>query len=76
LSPKNLIALGIVWLGAVALWRHFGPRSFGHAWQARGTMKRTMLIAAIYTLGFLHHVFIFGWLVPTGLGLFRLAQKN
>jgi len=38
--------------------------------------KRARLIAVIYALGFLYPVFIFGWLVPVGLGLDRLVKKN
>jgi len=75
-SPRNLILIGIVWLGAVALWLLFGPQSFGYYWRANGTLKRTALIAGIYVIGLLHQVFILGWLVPTGLGLYRILKKH
>jgi hypothetical protein len=67
MSPKSLIALGIVWLAAVVLWLKFGPQSFGYSWRANGTLKRTALIAAIYTFGLAYQVFILGWLVPMAL---------
>ncbi len=76
MSPKSLIALGIVWLGAVALWLKFGPQSFSYVWQARGAPKRIALIVAIYIFGLVYQIFIFGWLVPTGLGVYRLVKRH
>lgn len=76
MSPKSLITLGIAWLAAVALWLKFGPQSFFYSWRANGTLKRTALIAATYIFGLVYQLFIIGWLVPIGLGIYRLAKKH
>jgi ABC-type uncharacterized transport system permease subunit len=76
MTPKVLIAIGLTWLTAVVLWLRLAPRSFGYAWQAEGTAKRAAVIAGIYLFGLLYQVFVIGWLVPLGFGIYRLVRHR
>jgi hypothetical protein len=75
MSARTLLTIGIVWFGAVVLWMRFGPESFGYYWPAKG-ISRTLSVAAVYLLGLLYQLFVVGWVVPIGLGVYRLVKKH
>src|ERR1035438_3424851 len=66
MGSKTLIAVGLIWLVVVALWLWLSPQQWGHIWLAKGTTKRTALIAGIYLFWLLYQLFVVGWLVPLG----------
>jgi hypothetical protein len=74
MSPRTLFAVGAVWLIIVAAWMQWGPKQFFYSWHAVGA-KRMWLTVVIYVLTLLYQVFMFGWLVPFGLGLWRISRK-
>jgi hypothetical protein len=76
MSPKGMIAIGLAWCAAVLLWLRFSPRQWGHSWDAKGTAKQAVLIAGIYVAGLLYQVFVIGWLIPLGWGIFRLIRHR
>jgi len=75
MSARTLLTIGIVWFAAVVLWIRFGPESFGFEWPAKGVW-RTLSVAALYVLGLLYQLFVFGWLVPIALGIYRFVKKH
>jgi hypothetical protein len=41
---------------------------------AGGAAKRAIILGLIYVIGFLYQIFLFGWVVPLGLGTYRLVR--
>lgn len=76
MTAKEMITIGLAWFAAVLLWLRFSPRQWGHSWDAKGTAKQAVLIAGIYVAGLLYQVFVIGWLVPLGWGIFRLVRRR
>ena len=76
MGSKTLIAVGLIWLVVVALWLWLSPQQWGHIWLAKGTTKRTALIAGIYLFWLLYQLFVVGWLVPLGYGIYRLLRHH
>jgi hypothetical protein len=75
-NSSKLIIIGVVWLGLVLLWIFFSPRDFFLDFGPVFGFKRTLIKTAIYTVGLLYSVFIFGWLVPICMGIYRIFRKN
>jgi len=69
-----LVVVGLVWLAAVILLVSLTPKEFFYSWHATGT-KRIWIMIAIVLFGLGRQLFIVGWLVPLGLGLYRLFRK-
>jgi hypothetical protein len=76
MTSKALITIGLAWLLAVAIWIGFGDRSFGYVWVAENSFKRAALIGGIYLFTLLYMAFLIGWLVPLGLGVYRLVRHR
>jgi len=76
MTSKTLITVGLTWLVAVAIWVWFGDESFSYVWVAKNSFKQAALIGGIYLLTLLYLVFLIGWLVPIGLGVYRLARHR
>jgi|HubBroStandDraft_4_1064222.scaffolds.fasta_scaffold172459_2 hypothetical protein len=76
MSAKTLIAIGITWVGVVALWlRH--DQSFGLYWRRpTGATRQAAIVAAIYASLVLYQVFLIGWILPLSLGAYRLVKKH
>ena len=74
MSASWLLAVGAGWLIGVVLWLYLGPKQFIHLWHATGA-KRVGLIIAVYVFTVLYQIVIFGWLVPVGMGLYKLMKK-
>jgi hypothetical protein len=74
MSAKTLIAIGITWVGVVALWLR---QSFGLYWRRpTGATRQAAIVAAIYASLLLYQVFLIGWIVPLSLGAYRLVRKH
>jgi hypothetical protein len=74
MGASRWLVIGGVWLAAVVLSIRFRPAQFGHVWQATGA-KRFWMIFTIYVLGLLYQVFVLGWLIPVGVGIYKLVRK-
>ena len=74
MAASGLLAIGTGWLIAVASWLYFGPKQIFHLWRVTGT-KRVGLVVAIYLFAFLYQIFVFGWIVPVGIGLYKIMKK-
>jgi hypothetical protein len=74
MAARGWFVIGGLWLGAVLLWMRFGPTQGGHVWQATGA-KRFLIGFAIFIFGFLYQVFVFGWLIPVGVGIYKVVKK-
>ena len=76
MTSKALIAVGLAWLVAVALWLRFGDRSFSYVWMANNPFKQAALIAGIRLFTLLYLGFLIGWLMPLGFGIYRLVRHR
>jgi hypothetical protein len=74
MSPRTLFAIGGVWLTGAALWLCLSPKQFFHSWHAVGT-ERAWIAIGIYLFAVLYQVFIFGWLIPIGMGLYKTVKR-
>ncbi len=69
--------LGFAWLGCVAMELRFGPDfSLGFVWGAPNTAKNIASLAAYCLLAFLYFLFLLGWTVPLGLGIFYFKRQR
>jgi hypothetical protein len=70
MSAKILTLVALIWFGAVILWSRLRFSFFfglGHG-------KGAKVVAFI--LVYLIQIFTFGWIVPLGLGVYRLLRKH
>jgi hypothetical protein len=74
MTAKGLIAIGLAWFVAVVLWLRFFDKGFSHLWMAPTLAKQAALIAAFYLLTLAYLLFLVGWLLPLGLGIYRLLR--
>jgi hypothetical protein len=74
MASKGWFVVAGLWLGAVLLWMRFGPTQSGHVWRATEA-NRLWIVSTTYVFALAHQVFIFGWLIPLGLGIYKLIRK-
>src|SRR5262249_7379076 len=74
IAGTHLLVIGATWFVAAFAWHRYilGRRSFFWSF---GQRNRVAAIALIYALGLLHQLFMFGWLIPLGVGIYRLALR-
>jgi hypothetical protein len=75
-NSTKLIIVGVVWLGLVILWVLFAPREFGINFGPIFGFRRALIKIAIYGVGLLYSVFIFGWLVPLSVGIYHALKSR
>lgn len=76
MGGKALIVLAIAWLTAVGLWVLLGPQAFSYAWHAKGNHRTAILFTLVSISVILYQVFLFGWVVPLVMGIFRIIRKH
>jgi hypothetical protein len=76
MTPKKLIAIGLAWFVAVVLCARFLDRDFAYGFVAPSAFKAVVLIASAYLFMTVYGVFLIGWLVPLGLGVYRLLRHH
>jgi hypothetical protein len=76
MSTRNLIVIGSVWFGMVAVWLFFGQTSVSVSWLGKGTTGKIFGTALIYAVVVAYMLFIIGWVLPIGVGIYRLASKH
>jgi hypothetical protein len=58
-------------LVAALLWNRLGPSSFFLSFGKRNRMKTLLVFAFAY----FYQLFIFGWLAPLGVGIYRVTRR-
>ena len=77
MSARNLILIGSVWfVVAVVLEVRVGQTSFGVTVIGRSAASRAVALAGFYTLIAAYAALLLGWVVPFGLGLYRLVRRH
>jgi hypothetical protein len=71
-TGRHLLVMGTIWFGVVLAWNFLGPSSFFWSF---GKRNRVLAKAISYTLLWLFQLFMFGWLVPLGVGIYRVAVR-
>ena len=69
----HLLAIGAIWLGVVLAWNVLTPSSFFWSF---GKRNRTLAKSIIYSLFWVFPLFMFGWLVPLGVGIYRVVVNR
>jgi len=68
-TGRHLVVIGAIWLLVALAWRILGPSSF---FWGLGKRNRRLAITISYAFFFLFHLFMFGWLIPLGIGIYRV----
>jgi len=66
-----LLAIASLWFLAVLAWMKLGPSSF---FLSLGKQNRAKT-AVIYAFGWFYQVFMFGWLLPLSIGIYRVTVR-
>lgn len=69
----HLLAIGAIWLGVALAWNVLTPSSFFWSF---GKRNRTLAKSIIYSLFWVFQLFMFGWLVPLGVGIYRVVVSR
>jgi hypothetical protein len=68
---RHLLVIAAIWFVVALAWNQLGPSSFFF-----GLGKRNVIAMAIaYAFGWLYQLFMFGWLVPLGVGIYRVTLQ-
>ncbi|MBZ5654247.1 MAG: hypothetical protein LAO56_03105 [Acidobacteriia bacterium] len=68
---RHLLFVGAIWFGAAIAWQILGPSSFFWSF---GKCNRAVAMALSYAFGYLYQLFMFGWLIPIGVGIYRVTR--
>lgn len=68
---RYLLAIGAIWLVGAVAWQILGPSSF--VWTF-GKRNRAVAVAFSYVFGCVYQLFMFGWLIPICVGIYRVAR--
>lgn len=71
ITGRYLVAMAAIWFTAALAWNQLGPSSFFLSFGKRTAAK----IAIIYAFGSFIQVCMFGWLLPLGVGIYRIAVR-
>jgi Clp amino terminal domain, pathogenicity island component len=71
ITGRHLLAIAAIWFMAALAWNKLGPSSFFLSLGKRNRVK----IAFAYAFGWLHQLFMFGWLFPLGVGIYRVTVR-
>jgi hypothetical protein len=76
MTSKTLVGIGLAWFGIVVLWVCFFDQAISIAWPVRSPIKQWASIAILYLLISTYFVFLVGWLIPLGFGIYRLVRHH
>jgi hypothetical protein len=68
-TGRHLVMIGALWLLVALAWQILGPSSF---FWGLGKRNRSVAITISYAFFLLFHLFMFGWLIPLGIGIYRV----
>jgi hypothetical protein len=72
-SGRNLVVIGVVWLLLVCAWLFLSPSSM---WGVKFSERnRTLATVILYAFLWLYQLLLFGWLIPLGIGIYRVARR-
>lgn len=71
-NGRHLLVIGAIWFVASFAWNILGPSSFFWSF---GKRNRAIAMAASYAVCWLHQLFMFGWLIPLGVGIYRVTMR-
>jgi hypothetical protein len=66
-----LLVIAAIWFTAALAWNQLGPSSLLLSLGKRNPAK----IAVIHAIGWLLHLLMLGWLVPLGVGIYRITVR-
>jgi hypothetical protein len=69
ITGRYLLVIAGTWFTAALAWNQLGPHSFFLSLGKSDPVK----IAAIYVFGSLIQLLMFGWLLPLGVGIYRVV---
>jgi hypothetical protein len=73
LSGRNLLITGVIWLLLVYAWRLLAPSSM---WGVKfSSRNRALATSILYACLWLYQLLLFGWLIPVGIGIYRMAWR-
>ena len=70
-TGRYLLVISAIWFTVALAWNQLGPSSFFLSLGKRSPAK----IAVIYAFGYLIQLFMFGWLLPLGVGIYRITVR-
>jgi len=71
IAGRYLLIIGGVWFLAALAWFKLGPSSFFFSLGRQNRAK----VALIYVFGWFYGTFMFGWLLPLSIGIYRVAVR-
>jgi hypothetical protein len=71
-SGRHLLIAALIWFVAVLAWNQLGPSSFFLSLGRRNVTKMTL----VFAFGCFYQLFIFGWLAPLAIGIYRVALRQ
>jgi len=71
ITGRHLLLIAAAWFLIVLAWMKLGPSDF---FLSLGKQNRAK-IAVIYAVGWFYQVFMFGWLLPLGIGIYRVTVR-
>lgn len=71
-SGRHLLITGVIWLLLVCAWLFLGPSSM---WGVKfSSRNRALAMSILYACLWLYQLLLFGWLIPLGIGIYRVAR--
>ena len=71
-TGRHLVVAGAIWFMAALTWNLLGPSSFFWSF---GKRSRAVAMTISYAFFFLYQVLMFGWLIPLGVGIYRVTMR-
>ncbi len=73
-SGKHLLVIGAIWLLGVCAWGFLAPARHG-MWGVKFSGRHRVAIAILYFFLWTDQFLKFGWLIPLGIGIYRLVLR-
>jgi hypothetical protein len=71
ITGTHLLAIAAIWFISALAWHTFGPSSFGFMLGRRSRVTTAMA----YGFMWFYRLFMLGWLLPLGFGIYRVATS-
>ena len=73
ISGRNLLITGVIWLLLVYAWQLLAPSS---VWGVKfSSRNRALAMSILYACLWLYQLLLFAWLIPLGIGIYRIARR-
>lgn len=74
-SGKHLLLTAGTWFIAVCGWLFMSPGMWGWKLRAPNRTLRALVLALVYGSIWTYQLFMYGWLVPLGVGIYRVVRS-